>query len=195
MPRTVYGVLGEDKSDKETIEAILRLLLKDDPTLVVYGRGFKGKGNLLNDGARELKGLREIGCGKVVICLDADKEDPDELRERVEAEIVRPAGIAADCCIAVPVRAIEAWIMADIGGALRLWKPHAGWSPGEIKNPELLDNPKSELVRLSRQGRVRPRYDPPIHNPLIAAHLNTDRVAAKCPSFRHLRDFVQAGVA
>ena len=191
MTGTVYGVLGEDRSDKETIQAILRNL-KDDLNLVVHGRGFKGKGNLLNDGARELRSLRER-CGRFVICLDADEENPDELRKRVETLIVHPAGVPLDCCIAVPVRAIEAWIMADIDGALRFWKPHADWCPGEIKSPERLDDPKSELVRLSRQGQVRPRYNPPIHNPQIAGYLNQDRVAAKCPSFRPVRDFVQAG--
>ena len=40
------------------------------------------------------------------------------------------------------------------------------------------------------QGVSRPRYDHKEHNPQIIKHLDLDRVARRCASFKRLRDFV-----
>lgn len=186
---SIYGILSEDPSDRETIKTILRKLLAD-PRLVALGRDFGGKGNLFRHGARELRSLSADGCNRFVVCVDADQDDPEALREKVSREIILPSKVRQPACIAIPVRAIEAWILADIDAAMTSWKKHTGWRPGEVKQPEKLQDPKSEIKRLSCAGGSMPRYSPPNDNPRIAAHLNLVRVLAKCPSFRSLHDFV-----
>lgn len=185
----VYGILGEDKSDKDTILAIIRSLACDN-SIVGKGRGFNGKGNLLNNGARELRSLHSGGCRRFVICLDSDDKSIAALREDVRRKVIEPSGVPLECCIVIAVRAIESWILADIDEAIKRWKKHPQWRPREVKWPEKLNDPKSELRRMSQAGRIRPSYEPHTDNHLIASHLNLGRVADKCPSFRCLRDYV-----
>lgn len=188
MSRVRYAVLGEDETDKATIHAILRTLT-GDVKLPRNGRGFGGSGDLLNEGARVLKGLVKT-CDRFIICLDADGNDPDAIRSKILERIVKPSGMASACCVTVPVQEIEAWILADIDQAISRWKKHPSWRPIEVHNPEGLRNPKEALIRMSRQGGARPRYDPVVDNEQIAAHLDLKRVEKKCPSFGLLREFV-----
>ena len=50
-----FGILGEDESDKKTIHALLKEIT-GNPSLSCKGQGFGGCGDLLNRGARVLKG-------------------------------------------------------------------------------------------------------------------------------------------
>lgn len=169
--------------------ALIRNLL-NNPATGARGPDFGGKGNLLNDGARALRLLHTLGCRRFVICLDSDDGDAGAIRAEAERRIVGPSGVSEACCIVVPVRAIESWILADIDAAIGRWKKHPQWSPSAEKNPEGLADPKARLMHLSREGQARPRYSPPTDNPLIAAHLDLDRVATRCPSFHPLCDYV-----
>ncbi len=49
------------------------------------------------------------------------------------------------------------------------------------------------MISLSRGANRKPRYDHVNDNPRVAAHLDLDRVAKLCPSFRPLVSFVTAG--
>lgn len=187
----IYGILGEDASDKEVIHSLLRRLT-GDPKLAARGRGFRGKPNLLKEGARELRSLHAGGCSRFIICADCDKNEPETVLEEINDEVIIPSGVPLACCAVVPVRMIESWLLADLDLALIRWKKHPKWRPPEVKNPESWSDPKSKLVDLSREGQVRPRYSPPTDNPLLASHLDTDRVARKCPSFVPFRAYVLA---
>ena len=186
-----YGILGEDESDKLTIHALLKNLT-GDPHLSCGGQGFGGCGDLLNRGSRALTALHTKGFRRFIICVDSDGPDPGGRRQEVAAKIVKPSRVVADCCIAIAIQEIEAWILADLDQAVCRWKgPTTKWRPNAIDNPEAIAAPKEHLVRLSKLGSTRPRYDPVGDNPRIAAHLDLDRVAKKCPSFEGLREFVQ----
>lgn len=187
MDRARFFVLAEDESDKQTIHAILRTLT-GDPRLPRLGQGFGGCGDLLNRGARVIRGhLRDSE--KFIICVDADGEPPERVREKVRQRVLIPSGISA-CGLVVPVQEIEAWILSDIDRALAKWKAHPSWTPAEVRNPEAIAKPKEALIQMSRSRRSKPDYVPALHNEHIAAHLDLVRVETKCPSFAPLRQYV-----
>jgi hypothetical protein len=184
----MYGIFGEDRSDFETLKAIVRKL-KADNSLRIQGEGFGGGGNLINGCWLPLKLLHKKGFRRFIVCHDADTRSPDEVRREIEDRVIKPASLGPDAVhfIAVPVRAIEAWILADVESASRMF---TSWKPAEVKNPESLARPKEELIARSRDANFKPRYKHRTDNPKIIEHLNLDRVAQKCPSFRLLRQFV-----
>ena len=187
----MYGIFGEGEHDFETLRRIVwKLKGADHRSLPIRGRGFRGCGNLLNSCSRAMTLLYEAGCRRFIVCHDADNQPPDEVRRKVLEGVIKPAGLGPDAVpfVAVPVQMIEAWILADVESADKLFQ---SWKPGKVKRPpESFDDPKNELVRMSRQGRSRPLYNPTEHNSLMVEHLRLDRVAKRCPSFKRLQDFV-----
>lgn len=185
----MYGIFGEDQTDFLTLKEIVWELKKKDYSLPIRGQGFGGCGNLLKSCSRSMKLLYEVGCRRFIICVDADGRKPDDMRREVDAFVIKPAGLGADAVrfVAVPVQMVEAWILADLESAHKMF---TSWRPDEVKSPESYPDPKHELEKRSRQGLERPRYIYTRHNPEIVKHLDLDRVAKKCPSFRRLRDFV-----
>jgi hypothetical protein len=186
----VYYVLGEDQSDVETLKVIIRSL-RADGSLRVGGKGFGSGSDLMRRGYKFLQVASAIGWDRFIICHDADEDDPSAIRARITDRVVKPSGIAAPVCIVVPVREIEAWILADLDAVSRAfprWKP--AWQPKPIPNPEGIRQPKEHLMRSSRDPNRRARYRHPADNPIVARHLDLAIVRKKCPSFVPLADFV-----
>ncbi len=96
--------------------------------------------------------------------------------------------MAPDCCIVIPVQELEAWILADIECASKVFP---SWKPSPIHNPEGISKPKEHLEKLSRDSKQRPRYRHAIHNEQVAKHLDLEKVARKCPAFTVLAAFVR----
>lgn len=182
----MYGIFGEDPSDYKTLREIVRKLT-GDPSLRVEGKGFGGCDKLLDACAERLKFLHGIGFRRFIICHDADGRKPDDVKAEVVERVIKTSGVETGCFVAVPVQEIEAWILADIESATKLF---TSWRPREVKSPESIPDPKELLEKMSRQENSRPRYFHVRDNPRIVAHLDWDRVAAKCRSFRELREFV-----
>jgi hypothetical protein len=183
----VYGILGEDESDAQTLK-VLVTRLAGGQRLTVRPKGYGGGGKLLRDGARDLKAFRMLGLTRFIVCHDADGPNPQPTRDLVMQRIVRPSGLTEDCCIVIPVQELEAWILADIGCASKIFP---SWRPSPIENPETIAKPKEYLEKLSRDGKHRPRYRHATHNEKMAAHLDLNTVAKKCPAFTTLVAFVK----
>lgn len=183
----LYAILGEHRSDAETLKVLVRRIA-DDPRLSVKIMGFGGGGELKNKGAKHLKNYARLGCTRFVVCHDADGPDPLATRDQVEARVIRPSGLGS-CCVVVPVQEIEAWVLADIAAVTKIF---SGWRPEPISNPEGIKDPKEFLKRLSDEGVSRPRYSHATHNPRVANHLSLELLEKKCPSFRPFASFVRA---
>ncbi len=188
----MYGILGEDKSDVETLKVLIRRLQisHNRPIVGIRGIGYGGTGELIKTGAQGLSNLAGNGCTKFVISRDADCKNTDELRAQIAEKIIRPSGVSACICVLIPVQEIEAWLLADIGSASRIF---TGWKPKEISNPESIVNPKEHLEKLSRKENQQPRYRHAVHNPKLAEHVDLAIIAKRCPSFRPLENLVFQG--
>jgi hypothetical protein len=57
----LYGVLGEHRSDAETLSVLVRRLAGDG-SLSIRRKGYTGGPEMLRKGARELRLLRGLGC-------------------------------------------------------------------------------------------------------------------------------------
>jgi hypothetical protein len=184
---SLYGVIGEHDSDFKTLKALIHLIANNEK-LTIKGGGCNGCAKLIKDGWKKLNALADMGCTKFVIAHDADKRNITDLQSEIVTKIIKPSKITQSYCIVIPVQEIEAWFLADIAAVTKVIP---GWTPKAIaKNPELIDNPKEYLEKLSRDKKFRPRYDHVTHNPLIAKHIDLASVSNKCSSFRKLRDFV-----
>jgi len=182
----VYGILGEDQSDVETLKVLVRRLAGQE-TLRVKTKGYGGCAEMLRKGARDLRYLKALHCTRFIVCHDADDPDPQIKRDVVNQKIVAPSGIDNGVCIIVPVQELEAWILADIECASNIF---TSWKPSPIQNPESIAGPKKYLEKLSRDSRKIQRYRHADHNEKMAEHLDLYKVSHKCPSFRVLANFV-----
>lgn len=183
----MYGILGEDASDAETLKVLVRRLA-DNPRLPVIAKGYGGCGRMLSDGARDLQFFKKRRLTHFIVCHDADGPDPKPKKDLVMRQIVQPSGSAEDCCIVIPVQELEAWILADIECASHIF---TSWHPGPVQNPEGIVKPKETLERLSEDRRRKRRYKHALHNEKIAWHLDLAKVEEKCPAFRILVAFVK----
>jgi hypothetical protein len=183
----VYGILGEDSSDADTLKVLVRRLAIDQ-SLSIKTKGFNGCSEMLRKGAAHLRAFANLGCTQFVICHDADESDPSVINEKVMSQIVRKAEISQGYCVIVPVQELEAWILADIQAVSKVF---TSWKPQPISNPEGIRSPKEYLEKLSQASNHKPRYAHAVHNARVAEHLDIDLVMTKCPSFLPLATFVR----
>ena len=182
----MYAILGEDITDANTLRVLVRRLAGNE-SLKVTPMGFRGSSKMLRRGAMELRNFQRLRHTRFIVCHDADGPDPVPKRELVRERIVKPSGVAEQCCIVIPVQELEAWILADIECAAKVFR---SWVPKPIDNPEGIRKPKEYLERLSKGSKGRPLYSHATHNEQMAKYLDLDVVKRKCPSFRTLADFV-----
>ena len=183
----MYGILGEDLSDADTLKVLVRNIAADD-SLKIKTKGFDGSGNLLKRGAGILKLYESEGMTHFIVCHDADGTDPSENHDKVMDKVIQPSGISDNYCVVIPVQELEAWILADIQAVTNIFK---SWRPRAITNPESIQNPKEHMEKLSRTAKGRPRYAHATHNDRIAKYLDLAKVEKKCPSFKPFADFVR----
>jgi hypothetical protein len=181
----LYGVIGEDKSDVETL-AVLIQRLADSVRVSIKKKGFCGSPQMLRKGSKQLRLFLELGCDRFVVCYDADRQNPRTRYQKVVDKVVKPSGLSHLVCILIPVQELEAWILADVSAGSNIFNK---WSVKEILNPETINSPKEYLEKLSKKGS-KPRYSHATHNQRIAKYLDLDKVQQKCPSFLPLVDLV-----
>jgi hypothetical protein len=163
--------------------------LRADPRTPIRGKGYSGAGELLKKGANQLRAYIEQGCSHFVVCYDADGPDPSLHQAEVQTRIVGPARVEDRCCIVIPVQEIEAWILADVEAASKIF---TSWRPKPVENPENIPSPKEYLEKLCRADKNSRRYSHAMDNQRLAHHIDLNKVSKKCKSFRSLEAFARS---
>lgn len=185
----MLGILGESSSDVDVLTTLVRRDLRT-PGLPIKGhRSIDGCGDLRNRGSRILKLLGQLGCDRFVVCHDSDENDPLAIASLVQRQVTDPVKLTSRCCIVVPVREIESWIIAD-EAAVKAKMPTFAFR-GHAR-PETLVDPKGWLESESRRVGGKPLYNPRTFNARIAEAIDTDVVFRKCQSYRPLRNALRS---
>jgi hypothetical protein len=163
--------------------------IASDPKLPIQKMGYNGCGELMVKGARQIQTYSKLGCRKFIICYDSDRDNPADRYKEIVDKIIKKSGVAGDFCALVPVQEIESWILADLEAVTKII---SSWRPTKtFTSPELQNDPKECLEKLSRGANAKPLYTHAIHNPRIAQHLNLEIIVAKCESSLPLFELVQ----
>ncbi len=192
------GILAEDLTDCRTLEVLVgRLLAVHGKTASFARRGKDGCEHLMRKAKVWMAEMADAGCTALLFVHDLDRDPANrmlnkepELRRRIE-QIPFPKGIARHICI--PIEELEAWFWSCPRVLERL-APGQGQSIVK-PSPNLVTRPKESLIRLSAsQHGGKARYTTQ-QNPELAALLDLDLCARRCPSFRDLQTFVAESVA
>lgn len=182
------GLIAEDQSDVDVIRTLAEKIAP---------RGFRIK-RFLGYGCGRIHAkcrswaehLHRQGCTLLILITDLDLQKLEDLLATLSGAL-NPCPIQR-YIIVIPVREIEAWLLADheaITRALSLRKP-----VGKQSNPETILNPKERLrdiIRERSNGRIS--YLNTVHNVKIAKHVHIEKLN-RCSSFIPFKNFISACV-
>jgi Domain of unknown function (DUF4276) len=181
----MFAVLAEDHSDVESLIVLIKRI-SGIHNQKILRKGFGGCGELRRKACRVLEQLSKQGGTRFVICHDADRSDPAEIRAVVRAALRDDRCARLNYEVVIPIQELEAWIIADESAIARVIP---SVSIPSIRRPESLESPKEWLVRQSRVQGSKPRYVPAIHNAKVASFIDLAKLEQKCPSFIPLKEF------
>lgn len=177
------GVIAEDISDVDVIEEIIAKKRKRNYFKIkkFVGHGCGKVRSKCRDWASNLRIQR---CALLIVMHDLDENNLDELRAELQNALC-PSPIAKHI-IVIPIREIEAWLLADHHAINKTFGLHLK----KITNPEEIRRPKERLRDLvylkSNKSKV---YVNTIHNRRIAANASLKELG-RCSSFVPLNDFL-----
>ena len=186
-----YAILGEDRSDVEMIDALVRRI-SITPNASVFKKGYQGGPELLAKGALQIRAYNDLGANRFIICYDADNGSPANRYSEIIHRVVKPSNVSGIFCALVPIQEIEAWILADLAAVSRV---HTSWKAKQnFSSPENINNPKEVLIEMTQRHNLKPLYNNKVHNPQVAKHLSLQQLATKCPSSLPLFELVHNGI-
>jgi Domain of unknown function (DUF4276) len=180
----MVGIIAEDESDVDVISILMRKMARKPFGLKrQIGRG---SGRIRGKCRAWANTLKHRGCNLLIIVHDLDARELRQLyRDLCEALGASPI---ADHAIIIPVRELEAWLLADHTAIQRAFRFRAPL--GQIANPQGIQRPKEFLRDLIYQrSERRIIYLNTVHNVKIAEQC-TPANLRRCESFQPLADFV-----
>jgi len=186
--RKPIGIIAEDISDVATLDILIRKIGKAPYSI----RSFKGDGGgkIVGKCHAWSQNLRDQGCRYLLIVHDLDSAEIGHLRAKLETALgVSPIDTHL---IVIPVREIEAWLLADHRAITKAMKLRV--TINQIANPEAIPNAKEYLGRLiyTKSGHQR-RYINTIDNAKIAVECvptNLQRCRSFVPFHQFIRDHI-----
>ena len=178
------GIIAEETNDVDVIEEIIAKIKRRNLFKV---KKFVGHscGKLRNKCRDWAYNLHIQKCKILILVHDLDENNLGELKASLELSLI-PSPIK-NYLIVIPVREIEAWLLADHNAInltfnLKLKK---------IPNPESIRRPKEYLrdIVYLRSNKKR-NYTNTIHNRKIAANAHITMLN-RCDSFKPLNKFLR----
>jgi hypothetical protein len=182
--RKPIGIIAEDRSDVAVLDVLIRKLAKAP----YFVRSFVGEGcgKIVGKCHAWAQNLRDYGCRYLVVVHDLDRNDIDQLRDKIKQALGQSP--ISPYLIVIPVREIEAWLLSDHHAIERAMKLKDRIS--KIANPEAILNPKEHLADLVyRKSRKSRRYVNALDNPKIAVECATNNLS-RCASFVSFSEFI-----
>jgi hypothetical protein len=184
---TLVGVIAEDLSDVEVIEEIIAKK-KNRRLFKIKKFAGHGCGKIRAKCKDWAYNLRIQQCTLLILIHDLDENNLRELRDEIE-DTLKPSPITK-YIIVIPIREIEAWLLADHEAINKTF----GLKLKKIPNPEAIRRPKEHLRDLVYlRSSKRKIYVNTIHNRKIAAKANLKQLK-RCNSFTPLNDFIQTAL-
>jgi hypothetical protein len=180
------GVIAEDESDVEVVGVLARKI--SQARFAIRKAIGHGSGQIQKKALDWARVLYSKGCTHLMLVQDSDQNDAKDLRGRL-TQALAGAPIARRVVV-IPVREIEAWLLADheaVNKALKLRPPLK-----KQANPQGILHPKEHLGALIEQRTARHiHYTNTIHNVRIAEHARIDCLLSRCASFKGFEAFVR----
>lgn len=177
------GIIAEDYSDIEVVSELIDKLSKR-PFTTKHFVGH-GCGRITAKCRSWAVQLKERSCKLLILLHDLDVQEKAQLLRRLE-DALQPSPIS-EHVIVVPVREIEAWLLADekaVERALGLEIP-----VGCVKSPELIRDPKRKLEEIVwRHSSKRRHYLNTTDNKRIASECEVEKLK-RCDSLLPFHDF------
>lgn len=183
----VIGVIAEDKSDVEVVEALLSKYVSKNKFSIKRFVG-DGCGKLKNKCDSWTKMLFASGCHHVFVFHDRDRETEFELRKLLDKKL--PKELFPRSLIVIPIEELEAWLLSDPVALKEVFNlPKV---PKAIADCEAVPSPKEFLERLI-WSIGKKRYVNTMHNRKIAERVSLESLV-KCSSYipfdKYVRDEV-----
>lgn len=178
------GIIAEDESDVGVVTEIARKIAT---------RNFSVR-RFVGHGCGKIRGkcrawtiaLRGKGCDALILLHDLDQAAQAELHRDLEAAL-QPSAIA-HYVIVIPVRELEAWLLADPEAIQRAVNAKKAVKP--VANPQAILRPKEYLRDLVERITGRPIYINTVHNLRIAERVRIANLR-RCSSFIPLEQFIR----
>ena len=182
------GIIAEDQSDVDVAHELARKVARKEFTVRrILGHGC---GRISAKARAWAAQLNQQGCTLLVLICDLDRRRLDELSKSLLIAL-HPCPIQQSIVV-IPVREIEAWLLADhdaITRALKLPRPLK-----KQPNPEAIQNPKErlrDLIRERSKGHIT--YLNTVHNVKIAKHIQVQNLD-RCPAFSPFETFIRTNL-
>lgn len=181
------GILAEDQSDVDVIEAILAKYSDRNKFFIKKFVG-NGCGKLKNKCGAWAQILLAKGCQHVVLLHDLDRNNKGELRSALACRL--PPADFPHSVIIIPIEELEAWLLSDEDAIKATFSLKS--TPKRYRNTEQVKSPKEALGQLVWTLGSK-RYLNTVHNRRIAEKVSLDNLR-RCPSFRILDNYIKKNI-
>lgn len=185
----VFGFIGEDTSDYEVFIEILSKYTSRNKMSFKKFLG-KGCGKISCKLTAWCEDLISDGCEYIFVVHDLDQKKMESLKTNLESKISNIKK-KKNILIIIPIIEIESWLLTNSSILTNIFEFQS--SPKLPTNPELLKDPKKELINIIKKHRKSHRliYIPTQHNKVIMKKLTLNDLK-KCSSFLSFHNNIQS---
>src|SRR5277367_2803271 len=102
----MFAVLAEDKTDAQAIAILVKRII-EIPNCKVLQKGFDGCSKLRRKSWSQIKAFHELGARHFIICHDADKHEPREIKQAIEKALRAKNCFGFSRAIVIPIQELE----------------------------------------------------------------------------------------